>query len=102
MGISLVLIKSDSKKVQNKLVSPIHIKYIYKGSYKRFPTQIYIEQKYWKSGNISSRCPNYVNIQREIVTKTKKIENIITEIVEEGDIPTPDVVKTLYDVKSEI
>lgn len=102
MGISLVLVKTDSKKSGNKVVSPIHVKYTYKGSYKRFSTRIYIEPKYWKSGSISPRCPDYVNINREITSKIKNIDKIITDIIEEGDIPLPDMVKRIYNTIVEI
>ncbi len=102
MGISLILIKSDSKKVGNRKVSPIHIKYSYKGSYKRFPTHIFIEQKYWKSGSISSRCTDYVNINRRISTLISQIQNIITDIIDDEQIPTPDMVKSIFERKTEI
>ena len=53
MGISLVIVKSDTKKVEGINVSPIHLKYSFKGGYKRFPTHQFIEPKYWKNGVIS-------------------------------------------------
>ena len=31
MGISLVIVKSDTKKIEGKSVSPIHLKYSFKG-----------------------------------------------------------------------
>jgi integrase len=102
MGISLLLKKSDSKKLGGKIVSPIKIKYIYKGNYKRFPTDIFIEEKYWKKGSISSRCPNYVDIQRKLSQKMKQINDVITDIVDDGNIPTADLVKILLESKKDI
>jgi len=101
MGITLILVKSDHKTIDNKVVSPIHVKYTFKGHPdKRFPTGIYIEHKYWKPGSISPRCPNHVNIDREITKIKKEIKEIITDIIDEGGYPTPDLVKTRYKSKT--
>ena len=64
MGISLIMVKSDVKVSNGKKVCPIHVKYSHNGEYKRFPTKVFIEPKYWKEGEVSSRCPDYTNIQK--------------------------------------
>ena len=62
MGISLIIVKTDVKELNGKKVCPIHLKYSSNGVFKRIPTKIFIESKYWKEGVISSRCPDYTNI----------------------------------------
>jgi integrase len=96
MGLTLTIVKTDRKKVDGKYVCPIQIKYSYRGTYKRFSTKEFIEPKYWKEGVVSPRCPDYLKIQKRITTQIQKINNIITDIVEEGGIPTPDLVKDYY------
>lgn len=96
MGLSLLLVRSDGKKVNNKYVCPIYVKYSYKGTSTRFPTHIFIEEKYWKPGNISNRCPDNINIGRKINSQKRQIEDIITDIIDGGDIPTPSLVKIRY------
>ena len=59
MGISLILVKTDVKVKDGKKVCPIHLKYSNNGEYKRFPTKLYIEEKYWKEGKVSNRCPDW-------------------------------------------
>jgi Phage integrase SAM-like domain/Arm DNA-binding domain len=96
MGISLVIVKKD-KKIKGKTeVCPIELKYTYNGDYKRFPTKEFVELKYWKNGTISNRCPNYTQIQKRINVIRKKIEDIVTEIMEDGGLPTPSLVKDNY------
>jgi hypothetical protein len=97
MGVSLVIVKSDVKESNGKEVCPLQFQYKYKGSYKRFPTKEYIEFKYWKGGVISNRCPNYTEIQKRINSLRKKLDGVITDIIENGDIPTPTLVKINYD-----
>lgn len=83
MGISLVIVKSDTKKVEGINVSPIHLKYSFKGGYKRFPTHQFIEQKYWKNGVISNRHPQYTDLySREIsdwIIKNKHFKKVTGE-----------------------
>jgi len=102
MGISLVVVKSDLKKVGDKKVCPLYLQYKFKGSYKRFSTQQFIEQKYWKGGSISNRCPNYNEIQKRITSLRSKIEGVITEIIELGGVPTPQLVKLNFDRLNEV
>lgn len=97
MGVSLVIVKTDVKVLNGKKVCPLQLQYKYKGSYKRFPTKEYIEFKYWKGGVISNRCPNYTEIQKRINSLRKKLDGVITDIIENGDIPTPTLVKINYD-----
>lgn len=102
MGISLVLVKTDVKIVENKKVCPVSLQYKFKGTYKRFPTHLYIEPKFWKSGVISNRCPNYNDINKRISSIRSRIEKIITEIIELKGIPTPELVKEKFEKKKEI
>ena len=97
MGVSLVIVKTDVKVLNGKKVCPLQLQYKYKGTYKRFPTQEYIEPKYWKSGVVSNRCPNYTQIIKRITSVRTKLEGIITELIENGDIPTPILVKINYE-----
>jgi hypothetical protein len=43
MGISLMIVKKDKKKQQNKVVYPIYVKYLYKGLSKKFSTNSFVE-----------------------------------------------------------
>lgn len=101
MGISLVIVKSDTKKVEGINVSPIHLKYSFKGGYKRFPTHQFIEQKYWKNGVISNRHPQYTDLNKRINSVRKKLEDVVTDIIETGGIPTPDLVKINFEKNEE-
>lgn len=96
MGISFVIVKKDMKVKGKAEVCPIELKYSYNGDYKRFPTKEFVEIKYWKNGTISNRCPNYTQIQKRINVIRKKIEDIVTEILEDGSLPTPSLVKDNY------
>lgn len=96
MGISFVIVKKDMKVKGKAEVCPIELKYSYNGDYKRFPTKEFVEVKYWKNGTISNRCPNYTQIQKRINVIRKKIEDIVTEILEDGSLPTPSLVKDNY------
>ena len=102
MGLSLILVKTDIKVTDGKKVCPIHLKYSSNGEYKRFPTKIYIEPKYWKEGKVSNRCPDYTNINRTITSIRKRIEDVITEITEMGGIPTPHLVKLNFDKNTDV
>ena len=102
MGISLVIVKSDVKEVDKKKVCPLYLQYKFKGTYKRFPTHLYIEPKYWKSGVISNRIPDYNDLMKRISSVRSKIEKVITEIIELKGIPTPELVKTNFDKKTEV
>ena len=102
MGISLILVKTDIKVTEGKKVCPIHLKYSSNGEYKRFPTKIYIEPKYWKEGKVSNRCPDYTNINRTITSIRKRKEDVITEITEMGGIPTPHLVKVNFDKNTDV
>ena len=97
MGVSLVIVKTDVKVLNGKKVCPLQLQYKYKGTYKRFPTKEYIEPKYWKSGVVSNGCPNYTQIIKRITSVRTKLEGIITELIENGDIPTPILVKINYE-----
>ena len=97
MGVSLVIVKTDVKVLNGKKVCPLQLQYKYKGTYKRFPTKEYIEPKYWKSGVVLNRCPNYTQIIKRITSVRTKLEGIITELIENGDIPTPILVKINYE-----
>lgn len=101
MGVSLVIVKTDVKELNGKKVCPLLLQYKYKGTYKRFPTKEYIEPKYWKSGVVSNRCPHYTQIIKRITSVRTKLEGIITELIENGDIPTPILVKINYEKKDE-
>ncbi|MDP4620475.1 MAG: Arm DNA-binding domain-containing protein, partial [Sediminibacterium sp.] len=102
MGLSLILVKTDIKVTDGKKVCPIHLKYSSNGEYKRFPTKIYIEPKYWKEGKVSNRCPDYTNINRTITSIRKRIEDVITEITEMGGIPTPHLVKLNFEKNTDV
>ena len=102
MGISLIIVKSDVKELNGKKVCPIHLKYSSNGVFKRIPTKIFIESKYWKEGEVSSRCPDYTNIQKTITSIRKRLEDVITEITEMGGIPTPHLVKLNFDKNTDI
>jgi integrase len=102
MGISLIIVKSDSKELNGKKVCPIQLKYSSNGVFKRIPTKIFIEPKYWKEGKVSNKCPDYTNINRTITSIRKRIEDVITEITEMGGIPTPHLVKLNYDKSRDI
>ena len=102
MGISLIIVKSDVKELNGKKVCPIHLKYSSNGVFKRIPTKIFIESKYWKEGEVSSRCPDYTNIQKTITSIRKRLEDVITEITEMGGIPTPHLVKLNFDKSRDI
>lgn len=101
MGVSLVIVKTDVKELDGKKVCPLQLQYKYKGTYKRFPTKEYIEPKYWKSGVVSNRCPNYTQIIKRVTSVRTKLEGIITQLIENGDIPTPIMVKINYEKKVE-
>ena len=60
MGISLIIVKSDSKEVNGKEVCPIQLKYSSNGVFKRIPTKIFIEPKYWKEGKIFNKDKQYL------------------------------------------
>ena len=102
MGISLVIIPKDVKVLDGKNVVPLELKYHLNKEYKRFPTKIYIEPKYWKKGEISNRCPNYTNFQKTITSIRERIEDVISEITEVGGIPTPYLVKINFNKSKEI
>ena len=102
MGISLVIIPKDVKVLDGKNVVPLELKYHLNKEYKRFPTKIYIEPKYWKKGEISNRCPNYTNFQKTITSIRERIEDVISEITEVGGIPTPHLVKINFNKSKEI
>lgn len=97
MGVSLVMIKSDGKMVEGKRVCPLYLQYKYKGSYKRFPTRQFIEERFWKNGVISNRCPKYNDISKRISSVRSKLEEVITEVMDLGGVPTPSMVKEKYD-----
>jgi len=78
MGVSLVIIKSDGKMVGGKKVCPLYLQYKYKGSYKRFPTHQFIEERFWKSGVISNRCPKYNDISKRISSVRSKLEEVVS------------------------
>jgi hypothetical protein len=75
MGISLIMVNSVEKVSNRKKVCPIHIKCSHNGEYKRFPTKAFIEPKYWKEGEVSTRCPDYTNIQKIITSIINRVEN---------------------------
>ena len=102
MGISLVLIKSDVKEVNGKKICPLYLQYKYKGTYKRFPTHQFIEERFWKSGVVSNRCSNYNEISKRISSVRTKLDKIIGEIIELGGIPTPDLVKINFEKEVEV
>jgi integrase len=99
MGISLVLIRGDKKTLNGVKVSPVEVKYSFKKKYKRFSTQVFIEEKYWKKSSISNRCPNYSMEQSKISKVIRGIEDVITEITDNDEIPTVDLVKSIYTSK---
>jgi len=96
LGISLVLIKGDRKTVDGLKVSPVEVKYSYLKKYKRFSTQVFIQEKYWKNGVLSNRCPKYSYNNSRINKVIRGIEQVILEISENNEVPTVDLVKSHY------
>ncbi|WP_289063831.1 tyrosine-type recombinase/integrase [uncultured Zobellia sp.] len=99
MGISLVLVKGDKKTVNGLKVSPVEVKYSYLKNYKRFSTQVFVQDKYWKNGLLSNRCPKYSVNQSKINKVIRGIENVISEITDNDEVPTVDLVKSHYLLK---
>jgi integrase len=99
MGISLVLVRGDKKTLNGTKVLPIEVKYSYKNKYKRFSTQVYVEEKYWKNSTLSNRCPKYSLEQSKISKVIRGIEDVIKEISDNDEIPTVDLVKSIYSSK---
>jgi integrase len=95
MGISLMIVKKDKKKQQNKVVYPIYVKYSYKGLSKRFSTNSFVELQFWKNGSLSNRCPNYIDIQKRITNKIDLLNEIVNQIEENKQLPTTTLVGDL-------
>lgn len=93
MGISLTIVKKDCKRNEyGKVVYPIYIKYSYKNQYKRFPTNTFTELKYWKDGYLSNRSPNYTELQKRLTNRIDILNEIISQIGETKELPTPSLV----------
>lgn len=56
-----------------------------------------IQLKYWKNGTLSTRCPDYTNISRNLTRIRQNVEEIVIGLEEEGKFPNPKLVKSLYE-----
>jgi len=102
MGLSLILIKSDEKIDEGRKVYPLVFKYTFKKTEKRFPTHQFIQLRHWKEGIVSPHCPNYSDIMGNLLTQRGKIEKIISEIIQNGGVPTADLVKIYYNRQQKV
>jgi hypothetical protein len=48
-----------------------------------------IQLKYWKNGTVSTRCPDYTNISRNLTRIRQNVEEIVIGLEEEGKFPNP-------------
>jgi hypothetical protein len=97
LTVSFRVIRKTDIGVNNELPIQLRIRTPDGSSETTINTGSSIQLKYWKNGTVSTRCPNYTNISRNLTRIRQEIEEIIIGLEEEGKFPNPKLVKNLYE-----
>lgn len=104
MGINLtfrVISKPDSEP-DTELPIQLRIRSTDGSSETTLNTGTKVPLRYWKSGTVSQKYPNYTTVSRQLTKIRQDIEEIVVEMEEQNIVPTPSTVRKNYELEREL
>lgn len=97
VNVSFRVIKKSGVDKESELPIQLRIRTTDGSSETTINTGSSIQLRYWKNGTVSTRCPDYTNISRNLTRIRQDVEEIVIGLEEEGQFPNPKLVKSLFE-----